>query len=97
MCSCQLIMDALDKDLRTRFICSVDNEVVIKALFKLKDDELTFAKGIQVHVHVTQETVEAARVAKEIVYGKTFKPVTRWDSQKGRTTNLELLHPRPRM
>ena len=53
--------------MRTRFICSLDNEAVLKALFKLKDDEFT---GYQ----VTQE-IEAARVAKETVYGTTPKPV----------------------
>ena len=69
-CDFQSIKDPLDEALRTRFICCVDNEAVLKALFKLKDDELTFVKACQ----VVQET-EAARVAKETVYGTTSKPV----------------------
>ena len=65
------IKDPLDKALRTKFICSMDNEAVLKALFKLKDDKLTFLKAYQ----VAQE-IEAARLAKETVYGKTTsKPV----------------------
>ena len=47
------------------------NEAVLKALFKLEDDELTFIKTYQ----VDQETKHAARVAKETVYGTAFKPV----------------------
>ena len=60
------ISDPLDAALRTRFICSVNNEAVLKSLFKIKDDELNFNKAI----HVAQETEDAARVAKETVYGK---------------------------
>ena len=73
MCDFHLIKDPLDEvlTLRTRFICSVDNEAVLKSLLRLKDDELTFVKAIQVF----QETKEAARVTKETVYGTTFKPV----------------------
>ena len=60
----------MDEALWNRLICSVDNEAILKALFKLKDDELTFVKAYQ----VAQER-EAARVAKETVYGTTSKPV----------------------
>ena len=35
-CIFQSIKDPLDEALRTRFICSLDNEAVLKALFKLK-------------------------------------------------------------
>ena len=41
------------------------NEAVLKSLFKIKDNELTFARAIAVAV----ETEEAAKVAKETVYG----------------------------
>ena len=36
-CDFQSIKDPLDEALRTKFICSVDNEAVLKTLFKLKD------------------------------------------------------------
>ena len=55
----------LDEALRTRFICSINNEAVLKALFKVKDDELTFARAIEIAI----ETEGAAKVAKETVHG----------------------------
>ena len=60
-CDFQSIKDPLDEALRTKFICSVDNEAVLKTLFKLKDDELKFSNAIR----VAQEVEEAAKVAKE--------------------------------
>ena len=59
-CDFQSIKDPLDEALRTKFICSVDNEAVLKTLFKLKDDELKFSNAIR----VAQEVEEAAKVAK---------------------------------
>ena len=61
-CYFQSIKNPLDEALRTKFICSVDNEAVLKTLFKLKDDELKFSNAIR----VAQEVEEAAKVAKEI-------------------------------
>ena len=63
------ITDPLDEAMRTRFMCSVNNEAVLKALFKVKDTELTFPKAIQIAL----ETEEATKVAKETVYGATPK------------------------
>ena len=39
-CDFPSITDPLDEALRTRFICSVSNEAVLKAQFKVKSDEL---------------------------------------------------------
>ena len=64
-CDFPSIKDPLDEAMRTRFMCSVNNEAVLKALFKVKGSELTFAKAISTAV----ETEDAARVAKETVYG----------------------------
>ena len=64
-CEFATIADAQDEALRTRFICSVRNEAKLKALFKLKDDGLTFAKA----VNIAMEMEEAAKVAKETVHG----------------------------
>ena len=55
--------------LRTRFICSINNEAVLKALFKVKDSDLTFDKVIT----VAMETENASKVAKETVYGKKVR------------------------
>ena len=68
-CGFSEITDPLDEAMRTRFMCSVNNEAVIKALFKVKDTDLTFQKAIQIAL----ETEEATKVAKETVYGATPK------------------------
>ena len=45
-CDFTSIKDPQDEALRTRFICSVGNEAVLKALFKISDDKLTFQKAV---------------------------------------------------
>ena len=72
-CDFTSIKDPQDEALRQRFICSVNNEAVLKALFKIKDNELTFAKAIQTAI----ETEDAAKVAKETVYGSKARPVNK--------------------
>eukprot|EP00795_Rhopilema_esculentum_P006058 gene6057-biopygen7749 len=47
-CGFASIKDPQDEALRSRFICSVNNEAVLKALFKVKDDELDFARAIEI-------------------------------------------------
>ena len=78
-CDFASIKDSLDEALRQRFICSVNNEAVLKALFKVKDDELTFAKAVQ----IATETEDAAKVAKETVYGTKSKAVHRIKNNSG--------------
>ena len=70
-CDFTAITDPQDEAMCTRFICSVGNEAVLKAIFKISDDELTFSKAIQ----IAQETEDAAKVAKETVYGPAKEPV----------------------
>jgi len=48
----------------------VNNEAVLKALFKIKADELDFTTAIQVAI----QTEDAAKVAKETVYGPKSVP-----------------------
>jgi len=69
-CDFASIADPLDEALRTRFICSVNNEAVLKALFNMKADELDFTTAIQVAI----QTEDAAKVAKETVYGPKSVP-----------------------
>ena len=64
-CDFASIKDPQDEALRTKFICSIGNEAVLKALFKIKDDELTFSRAVE----VTMETEDAAKAAKETVHG----------------------------
>eukprot|EP00914_Ancora_sagittata_P022662 GHVO01044975.1.p1 GENE.GHVO01044975.1~~GHVO01044975.1.p1 ORF type:complete len:278 (+),score=45.87 GHVO01044975.1:510-1343(+) len=72
-CDFSSIQDPQDEALRTRFIRSVGNEAILKALFKIKDDDLTFARAIQIAI----ETEDAAKVAKETVHGSRPKPVNK--------------------
>ena len=59
-------------------MCSVNNEAIFKPLFKVKDSELTFAKAILTAV----EMEDAARVAKETVYGAKQTPVHKIQATK---------------
>ena len=59
-CDFASIDDPLNEALCTNFICSVNNEAVLKALFKINADELTFTRAIK----EATETEDAAKVAK---------------------------------
>jgi len=56
MCDFASIADPLDEALCTRFICSVNNEAVLKALFKMKADELDVTIAIQVAIQTEDAT-----------------------------------------
>jgi len=77
-CDFPSITNPQDEALRQRFICSVNNEAVLKALFKIKDTELDFATAVKIAV----ETEDAAKVAKETVYSSRSKPVNQVQTQK---------------
>ena len=79
------MMKPLDEALRTKFICSVDNEAVLKTLFKLKDDELKFSNAIR----VAQELEEAAKVAKETVHGQPSTSVQKVYHAKSKTSKTQ--------
>ena len=49
-CNFTSITDPLDEAMRTRFICSLNNEAVLRALFKVKDDDLTFARAVEMQL-----------------------------------------------
>ena len=68
-CDFASVADPLDEALRTHFVCS-NNEAVLKALFRMKADELDFHTAIQVAI----QTEDAAKVAKETVYGPKSVP-----------------------
>ena len=84
-CDFQSIKDPLDEALRTKFICSVDNEAILKTLFKLKDDELKFSNAIR----VAQEVEEAAKVAKETVHGQPSTSVQKVYHAKSKTSKTQ--------
>ena len=84
-CDFQSIKDPLDEALRTKFICSVGNEAVLKTLFKLKDDELKFSNAIR----VAQEVEEAAKVVKETVHGQPSTSVQKVYHAKSKTSKTQ--------
>ena len=84
-CDFQSIKDPLDEALRTKFICSVDNEAILKTLFKLKDDELKFSNAIR----VAQEVEEAAKVEKETVHGQPSTSVQKVYHAKSKTSKTQ--------
>ena len=63
----------------TRFICSMQNETFLKAVFKEKGGELTFAKAIQIAIEIK----EASKVAK-----KTVNPTNEIFSVRVKPTKL---------
>ena len=69
-CDFASIENPQDEAMRTRFICSVNNEAVLRALFRINDDELSFARAIE----IACETEDAAQVAKETVCEKAPSP-----------------------
>lgn len=70
-CDFASIKDPQDEAMRTRFMCSVNNEAVLKALFKIPSEELPFARAVKIAL----ETEDAAKAAKETVYGGRKEPV----------------------
>ena len=89
-CDFPSIQDPQDEALRQRFICSVNNEAVLKVLFKIKDIELTFACAVEVAIEIE----DAARVAKETVYGSMARPVNKihQNQKKGPQHNHQHSH-----
>uniref|UniRef100_A0A5S6QBJ9 Uncharacterized protein n=1 Tax=Trichuris muris TaxID=70415 RepID=A0A5S6QBJ9_TRIMR len=76
-CDFASINDPQDEALRTRFIYSVGNDTVLKALFKIKDDELTFIQAVQVAL----EAEDAVNIAKGTVYGTRIEAVFKMEEQ----------------
>jgi hypothetical protein len=72
-CDFSSITDPQDEALRQRFICSVNNEAVLKACFKKRDGELNFADAVKLAIEIE----DAAKVAKETVYGAKAMPVNK--------------------
>ena len=80
-CDFTSIQNPQDEALRQRFICSVKNEAVLKALFKIKDNDLNFATAVKIAI----ETEDAAKVAKETVYGSKPQPVNKIKKNNNRS------------
>lgn len=81
------MQDRLDETMRTRVIRSINSKAALKALFKVKDNELTFAKAIA----TTAEVEDAAKVAKETVHGQKVNPSVLKLQRKVNPSVLKLL------
>lgn len=80
-CAFNTIKDPLDEALRTCFVCCVNNEKVVRALYKVKEDELDFQKAME----MAEQIEETDQCAKETV-GTKPKPVHKVN-QKSRSNN----------
>ena len=63
-CDIVNIADPLDEALRTNFICNIQNEAVLKTLFRIPENELNFARAVE----IAEEVEGAATVAKDTVH-----------------------------
>ena len=70
-CDFPSMRDVQDEALWQLLICSVNNKDVTKALFRVKSDELVFAKALQNAIVIE----DSCKVAKETVYRSRAKPV----------------------
>lgn len=83
------IKDPQDEAIRTHFICSVGNEAILKAVFKVKDDELSFTKAVE----MATEIEDVAKVAKETVHGSKAAAATPVFKMRPKKETLEQKQP----
>ena len=60
------IKNLSDKAMRTCFICAINNEAVLKSVFREPEEKLTFSKAVD----IATEVEEAAKTAKAQVFSK---------------------------
>ena len=65
-CDFPAIKNPLDEAMRTCFICAINNEAVLKSVFREPEEKLTFSKAVD----IATEVEEAAKTAKAQVYSK---------------------------
>ena len=63
-CDFPAIKNPLDEAMRTCFICAINNEAILKSVFREKEEKLTFAKAIEI-------VTEVEEAAKAQVYSKS--------------------------
>ena len=77
-CDFDAIKDPEDGVMRERFSCSIGNEAVLKAIFKVSDEDMTFSKAVK----ISQGTEDAAKAAKEQCYDSGQEPVLKVQGSK---------------
>ena len=63
-CDFPAIKNPLDEAMQTCFICAINNEAILKSVFREKKEKLTFAKAVE----IVTEVEEVAKIAKAQVY-----------------------------
>ena len=69
-CDFPAINNPLDEAMRTCFICAINNEGILKSVFREKEEKLTFANVVE----IATEVEEAAKTAKAQVYSRPDDP-----------------------
>ena len=74
-CDFPAIKNPLDEAMRTCFICAINNEAILKSVFREKEEKLTFAKAVEIAAEV-EETAKAQVYSKpdEVQMIHTKKP-----------------------
>ena len=65
-CDFPATKDLLDEAMRTCFICAINNEAVLKSVFRKPKEKLSFSKAVD----IATEVEEAVKTAKAQVYSK---------------------------
>ena len=65
-CDFPAIKNLLDEARRTCFICAINNEAVLKSVFREPEEKLTFSMAVD----IATEVEEAVKTAKPQVYSK---------------------------
>ena len=64
-CDFSTVNDPLDEAVTTKFMCSVNNEALLKLLLSMKSSEITFNRAVE----IAMEVEEATKAAKETANG----------------------------
>jgi len=89
-CDFASIADRLDDALRTRFICTVNNGAVLKAIFNMKADELDFTTAIQVAI----QTEDPPKLRRR--RSTAQNPFRRWRLRRNRLDDSQCFSTLPR-
>ena len=88
-CDFPAIKNPLDEAMRTCLICAINNEAVLKSVFREPEEKLTFSKAVD----IATEVEEAAKTAKAQVYSNQRKSTR--SNQRSSTITIRSQHHLP--
>ena len=88
-CDFGTIADPLDEALRTRFVCSIQNDTILKQMFKTSEGALTFDKAVK----LAMEMEEASKAADSM---RPATQVTSLTNSHGADSHNRLNRSRPK-